>query len=148
METGKAQRYFGGNREMKKFTTYRIATEWCGNNYILCNNIADVDQSIFDNARFDWKKDDGKTLEIYQYYITNATESDVIWLEETFGLLFTYSDLLDCFILCVDHLGTSWDCVPCEIKDDEWLKINPECEYKNGANPPLFETQRIIKAGK
>lgn len=133
---------------MKKFTTYRIATKWCGNNYILCNNITNVDPSIFSNARFNWKKEDGKTLEIYQYYITNATESDVIWLEETFGLLFTYSDLLDCFILCVDHLGASWDYVPCEIKDDEWLKINPECEYKNGANPPLFETQRIIKAGK
>lgn len=131
---------------MKKFTTYRIATKWCGNNYILCNNITDVDPSVFSNVRFKW--DDENTKEIYQYYVTDATESDVIYLEGAFGLLFTYSDLLDCFVLCVDNFGESWDYVFCEVKDDEFLKINPECEYKNGANPPKFETQRIIKAGE
>lgn len=39
------------------------------------------------------------------------------YLEKTFGLLFTYSDLLDKYILCVDHFGTSWDYV-------EWTTTN------------------------
>ena len=63
--------------------------------------------------------------EIFQWYITDCSKSDVDYLSETFGLLFTYSDLLDCYILCVTHYGTAWDYV-------NWTTTNPNAERKLG----------------
>ena len=132
---------------MTKYTTYRIATKWLNNNFILCNNIAEIDESIWENCRFNLEDEDGNTRDIFQYFITDASESDVEWLEKNFPeLLFTYSDKLDCFILCVDHYGTGWDYVSCEISED-LLKINPELEYTDSCNPPMIETIRKFIAG-
>jgi hypothetical protein len=130
---------------MPKFTTYRIATHWCHNSYILCNNITEIDPTIYDNAEFDWTDEDGNAREFFQYYITDASQSDVEWLTKTFDLLFTYSDKLDCYILCVDHCGTGWDYVSCEVKSDDFLTINPDCEYKDSCNPPRFKTTRTVE---
>ena len=132
---------------MSKYTTYRIATKWLNNNYILANNIAEIDESIWDNCRFDYEDENGNPRDIFQYFITDASESDVEWLEKNFPeLLFTYSDKLDCFILCVDHCGTGWDYVSCEISE-ELLKINPELEYTDSCYPPLIKTSREFIAG-
>lgn len=54
-----------------------------------------------------------KGEEIFQWRLTDCSESDVEYLERRFGLLFTYSNLLGLYVLCVDHWGTSLDCVPC-----------------------------------
>ena len=110
-------------------TNYGVAVNWLNNNFILCNEIQNLDQSIFDNARFGffyYTDEDGNQYEsesdyegeeelnensrdIFQYYLTDCSESDVDFLEETFpGLLFTYSDLLGLYVLCVDHYGTNW----------------------------------------
>ena len=110
-------------------TNYGVAVNWLNNNFILCNEIQNLDQSIFDNARFGffyYTDEDGNqyesesdyegeeelnenSREIFQYYLTDCSESDVEFLEETFpGLLFTYSDLLGLYVLCVDHYGTNW----------------------------------------
>lgn len=110
-------------------TNYGVAVNWLNNNFILCNEIQNLDQSIFDNARFGFfyytDKDGNQyesesdyegeeelnenSREIFQYYLTDCRESDVEFLEETFpGLLFTYSDLLGLYVLCVDHYGTNW----------------------------------------
>ena len=98
------------------YTTYAEAITWLRNSYILCNNIVDIDQSVYDNMRFsDYDEETDSYTEIYQWFITDCNEDDVEYLEKHFGLLFTYSDKLDCFILCVDHFGTSWDYVPCEV---------------------------------
>jgi hypothetical protein len=97
------------------YTTYAEAVNWLHNDFVLCNNIADVDESIWDNMRFNGYDEDDNPIDIYQWYITSASASDVEYLEKHFGLLFTYSDKLDCFILCVDHFGTSWNYVPCEV---------------------------------
>lgn len=133
---------------MTKQTTYRIATHWLGNSYVLANTITQ-DTSVFDNFRFDFYDEDGKPTEIYQWYITDATESDVEWLEDTFGLLFTYSELLDCFVLCVDHCGTGWDYVPWDIVNEEVLESNPEMLYEDSCNPPKFKyTRELIAGGK
>lgn len=104
---------------MKKYVTnYRVAVNWCGNSYVLCNNIANIDETIWENMRFDTLDEEGNLIDVYQWYISDCSESDVEYLEETFGLLFTYSDLLDCYILCVDHWGTSWDYVYCETTNE------------------------------
>jgi hypothetical protein len=98
------------------YTTYSAAVKWLNNEFILCNKIAEIDSSIYENMRFpDYDEENDSYKEVFQWYLTNADESDVEYLEKHFGLLFTYSDLLDCFVLCVDHLGTSWNYVHCEV---------------------------------
>lgn len=96
-------------------TNYYVATHWLHGSLIMCNNIGEIDPSIWDNLRFNmWEEDeDGneRETEIYQYFLTSFSESEVEWMEQHFGLLFTYSDLLDMYVLCVDHWGTSWDYV-------------------------------------
>lgn len=64
-------------------------------------------------------------VEIYQWYITDCSKWDMEYLRDTFGLLFTYSDMLDCYILCVTHFGTGWDYV-------DWHTTNPNAECKCG----------------
>lgn len=96
-------------------TNYYVATHWLHNHLILCNEIAELDESVYENlngldVKFD---DDGdETIEeIYQWFLTDCNEDDVQWLQEHFGLLFTYSEKLDLYVLCVTHYGTSWDYV-------------------------------------
>lgn len=105
---------------MKTFkTNYKVAVNWLGNAIILCNNITEIDPSVWDNVRFDTYDEENDTYtEIYQWFITDCSEEDVEYLEQAFGLLFTYSDLLDKYILCVDHCGTSWDYVKCETTNE------------------------------
>lgn len=99
-------------------TNYSVAVNWCNNALILCNNIAEIDPSVFDNNRFElFNEEDGTEKDIYQWFITDCSDEDVEYLEKTFGLLFTYSDLLDKYILCVNHFGTRWDYV-------EWTTTN------------------------
>lgn len=101
----------------KFYTNYLVAVEWLNMATIRCNNIGEIDPSIYDNMRFDmfYEDEDGEhETEIYQFYLTSASDFDVQFLEEHFGLLFTYSDLLDMYVLCVDHYGTSWDYVTVE----------------------------------
>lgn len=105
------------NTERTFATNYRVATQWCNNSYVLCNNIPAIDETIYDNMRFSLEDEDGDYIEIYQWFISDCSESDVRYLEDAFGLLFTYSDLLDCYILCVPHYGTSWDYVYCETSN-------------------------------
>ena len=91
--------------------SYADAVKWFNNSLVLCNNIAEVDPSIYDNMSFDLEGEDGYYREIMQWFITDCNSEDVRCLSDWFGLLFTYSELLDCYILCVDHWGTSWDSV-------------------------------------
>ena len=127
-----------------KYTTYKIAVDWLDMNRVLCNNICEIDPTtIYDNMRFEFDEND----DIYQWYLTNLTESEVEWLEENFDLKFTYSELLDCFVLCVDHYGTRWSSVECGCSD-EWLEHNPDCEYVDSCNPPEMIVKReIVKGG-
>ena len=131
-----------------KQTTYSIAINWLRPSLVLCNNIAEIDQSVFDNARFSFYDEDEEIeTEIFQWYLTNLSLDDVEWIEKNFpDMKFTYSDLLDCFVLCVDHFGTGWDYVPTSISDD-LLKINPDIEYKDSCNPPKFVINSEIKKG-
>ena len=95
---------------------YYVATHWLHNSLILCNEIPELDESIWDNARFStYNEETEEYTEIYQYFLTNCSQSDVEFLEEHFGLLFTYSEKLDLFILCVEHYGTAWDYVYTEV---------------------------------
>ena len=88
------------------------------NSYILCNEIVEKDFSVYENVRFPLEDEEtGEMTEIYQWFLTDCSESDVQYLEETFGLLFS-SDLLDLYILRVPHYGTSWGYVYCETTNE------------------------------
>lgn len=105
---------------MERETNYYNAVHWLDNNLIMCNDIMKVDESVLDNMRFNYyNEEDDSYIDIYQWFLTDCTLSDVEYLERSFGLLFTYSDKLDLFILCVDHLGTSWKGVYCPCYNDD-----------------------------
>ena len=119
-------------------TTYNIATHWIDGGLVLCNNIREIDESVMDNLRFDAEEDG----EIYQWFLTSYSESDVEYLEKTFGLLFTYSEKLDCFVLCVDHWGTMWSSVPCEVLSEDWAKFNKDLLITDENKNPEMEKVR------
>lgn len=97
------------NDERNIETTYATAVNWLNNSRILCNDICRIDETFWENCRFELEEGD----EIFQFFLTNCSQSDVEFLEQHFGLLFAYSELLDLYVLCVDHYGTHWDSVPC-----------------------------------
>lgn len=129
--------------EKRYHTNYRKAIHWCGNHYILCNYIAEIDPQFFYNLNFScfyYEDENGNTYEnedeipegvnydehyreIFQYFLSDCSQYDVEYLEKHFpGLLFGYSPLLDLWVLCVDHFGTMWTGVDWETD----LK-NAEC---------------------
>lgn len=113
------------------YTDYYTAAHWGGTALVLCNNIANIDNSIYNNMEFDFFDENGEPKDIYQWFITNDTQSDVEWKKQTFPeLLYTYSDLLDCYILCVDHFGTIWKGVQTPVTDKDWIEANKDLEYK------------------
>ena len=99
---------------MKRQTTYNKAVNYLHNSLILCNDITNLEDDYLD-FRFDL--DDNDT--IYQFFLTDCSEADVIFLENTFDLKFAYSTKLDLYVLCVDHFGTLWDGVPCDCLNDD-----------------------------
>ncbi len=51
--------------------------------------------------------------EFYQYFIIGINNWDLEYLQECKQktLQICYSDVLECYVLCVGHFGTSWDYV-------------------------------------
>lgn len=109
-------------------TTYAVAASWGGCETILCNNVAYIDENLFDETigyepisyEDEDEEEEGyeedRYPEIYQFYLTNCSEDYCRFLNEHFGLMFAYSEILDLWVLLVDHCGTSWDYV--EIETD------------------------------
>lgn len=95
-------------------TNYKTAVNWLNGSLILCNDIVNIDNSVIENYRFEYYNEEtDEYTEIYQYFLTSYSLDDVRFLEDHFNLLFSYSETLDLYILCVDHWGTSWDYVTC-----------------------------------
>ena len=118
------------------YTTYSTAVNWLHNNLIMQNDICELDNEVYDYMRFETYDEDNETYtDIYQWFITDCSEDDVEYLERYFGLLFTYSPLLDKYILCVDHWGTSWDYVACPV-------------YGTKSNHPLCKTYEELTGYK
>ena len=111
----------------KMMTDYKTAVNWLHTNYILQNDIVEIDPAFYDtNAELFCEDEDGNYKEYYQYYITDLSKFDMEWLENTFDLVFGYSPLLDKYILFVPHYGTAWNSVPCEVKSESWWESNGE----------------------
>ena len=97
-------------------TNYLTAVNWFNNRRILLNNIQEIDPkfttrfakyetSVNEYGEEEW----GEPRYIYNYWMTDCTLPEVQFLESHFGLLFGYSELLQKYILCVDHRGTKWE---------------------------------------
>lgn len=75
------------------------------------NRIPEADEGIYGNFTPNYYEDvvnERGYPEIYQWYVTDCNEQDVDWLVEHFNLIFTYSELLEVWVLCVTHYGTPW----------------------------------------
>ena len=94
----------------------RLIDRLIDNNILLCNNIVNIDSSIWDN--FNMLDED-----IYQWYLCDFN-IDLDKLADDYGIIATHSDLLDLDVLCVDHYGTSWDYVMSNV---EWTENIEEC---------------------
>lgn len=102
--------------------SYKRLVEHYVGDIVLCNNITDVDDGIWDNVDasdlIDEDGDEMNDLDIYQYYICNVSEWARKQLKGT-GVILSYSDVLDCDVLMVQHFGTSWNYV---LTDVEWTE--------------------------
>lgn len=89
----------------------RIIEKFTNNNIVLCNNIVNIDNSVFDNL-------DEYPNEVYQYYLCDLGSYDKEQLIEC-GVIVSYSDMLDLDVILVDHYGTGWGYV---MTDVEWTE--------------------------
>lgn len=101
--------------------SYRRLIDRYIDDLVLCNNIVNIDNTVFENMQnIDVDDDD---FEIYQYYLCNLSEFERENLLD-YGVSLSYSELLDCDVLLVDHWGTSWDYVMTDVK---WSENLDEC---------------------
>ncbi|MGM9881467.1 MAG: hypothetical protein ACI31S_01335 [Bacilli bacterium] len=93
----------------------RIVKRFIGD-LVLCNNINDLDDTIWENI-YSNNVYEEMDMEIYQYYLCNLSEWDKEYLKKLGNpLILSYSEMLDCDVLMVDHFGTSWDYVMTDVK--------------------------------
>lgn len=113
------------NGEEKKTgrVSYRRIIERYISDFVLCLKINEVDEFVWENMQnVDFDSDE--EICIYQYYLCNLSDFERETLLE-YGIILSYSNVLDLDILCVDHLGTSWDYV---MTDIEWSTDYEECK--------------------
>lgn len=115
--------------------SYRIdycsAVHWCNNQYILLNNIHELDPEFEDPYCED---EDGNPREIFQYFVSDCSDFDKSFLCGNFpDLLFSFSDRLQKWVLCVDHYGTAWDYVFCDVSPISDIP-NIWCKHKRKLN--------------
>ena len=116
--------------ENKEIHYYSEIADKLDNNLILCNNIADIDESIYNNMVYGdyWEEDfkaqekegveEIQSPEIYQYFLLDCQEYQIKDLQEHYPeLIYSYSEVLDLFVLCVPHCGTSWDYCKTEYRE-------------------------------
>jgi len=107
------------NEEEKRTgkASYKTLIDRFINDLVLCNNLPSVDDSIFYNIQVGELTEE---TEIFQYYLCNINQWDLESLKELTNdnndVIISYSDLLECDVLIVDHWGTGWDYVPTSIE--------------------------------
>ena len=100
--------------------SYSRLIERISNNLILCNNIVNIDESLFDNIVLGeiYDEETEEYTEIYQYFIIDIDDYTIEKLQEANcnDLIIAYSEALENYILMVDHLGTAWSYVMTDIE--------------------------------
>ena len=133
------KKYFWGfelsEKEVKKNRLSYYTLSRCFD-AVLCNNIVEVDEMLFDNVisgdfeiyynengdeiTYDEYLEDEnayvENVDVYQWFIVEDNAKDLL---EDAGEIVLYSEKLDCYIWGVTHYGTSWRYVFTSIKIDE-----------------------------
>lgn len=130
-------------RRTGKASYKTVIQRFFGDDLFLCNNIANIDDSIWGNisvgdlysyidkngdyrTREEYENDENDEIyeeanDIYQYFLCNLSKYDIDNLNELLesncdnSIIVSYSDVLDCDVLMVTHWGTSWDYVSTNI---------------------------------
>lgn len=100
--------------------SYATLCKLCFTDMILCNDIADIDESIYNNLERqpdEEDDDDWEFTDIYQFYLVDTDNYFFEEYKESF--IMSYSDKLNLWVLCVNHFGTSWKYIPTEIKIED-----------------------------
>ena len=97
--------------------SYRRIIERYIDNLVLCNKIEEIDEFIYDNMS-------NYEEEIYQFFLCDLTDFERDTLLD-YGIILSYSNVLELNILCVEHFGTSWDYVLTDVK---WSTDYNECK--------------------
>lgn len=96
-----------------KIKTYADLAKEVGD-MVLCNNIASrIGMGLELDHGCDYDEEDDYYYDIYQWYI--ISESGAEFLEMWTDEIVYYDYELDIYVWGIDHWGTSWDGVPCEI---------------------------------
>ena len=105
------------------YVSYRRIIDRYISDIVLCLKIEEIDELVWENMQnIDFDSDE--EINIYQYYLCDLTELEKEMLLE-YGIILSYSNVLDLDVLCVDHLGTSWDYVMTDVK---WSTNYEECK--------------------
>ena len=112
--------------EKRIYTNFEIASSWGGINMVFCNNIPNIDPNILKECDFLYDEETDEYSEVFQWYITDVSDWVKEWQEKTFDIHYVYSEVLDCYVMPVTHLGTSWKYVPCEVFSKDWAESNKE----------------------
>lgn len=106
-------------KEHKKIS-YRTLIKYYDMTPILCNNIINVEECLYDYLECGniYNEEEDYYIDIFQYYIINLTEWELEDIKKKYSeeLIICYSPKLENYVLCVDHFGTSWDYVLTDIE--------------------------------
>lgn len=107
---------------MKTYIDYYTAVHWNNNSLILMNNIHEIDPEFEEPMNED---EEGNPRDYFQYFLTSMSDEDAKFTRKFFpDVKLAKSNVLDCWVLCVDHYGTSWDYVWTECREimqpNEW----------------------------
>lgn len=98
------------------FVSFQKAIQWLNGNYIqVPSKVELLDKDVF--ALVQCRAED----EICQYYMVDWTQSEVEYMQNCFTGFnaIAYSDVLDMYILGIDHCGTSWNYVEVEVTNED-----------------------------
>lgn len=107
--------------------SYRTLIEFLFTDMILANELPKTlatkcDEFLEDNiiagSVYDYEND--YYIDIYQYFIVDFSNYAYKFIQKYFAdsndIILFYSDILDIYVLGVDHFGTSWDYVLTDIE--------------------------------
>ena len=117
------------------FASYKTIVDYFIGDLVLCNNIVEIDSSVYDNLETEerYYNENGEEItedeyynddnaycddsipDFYQFYLCSVGKWDAEQAKKA-GLMLSYSDMLGCDVLCVDHWGTSWTHVLTSVK--------------------------------